>query len=282
MRHEQRFEAALRAQRVSARGELGVAWTAGRTRVDRLYQEGAAKIRMPRTVGDPLEAVLINTAGGLTGGDRLDWSIHVGDGASATVTTQTCEKVYRASSDIAKVDCRMVGRGGRPARLAAARDDRVRQFGIPADNRDRPCQPMPRRWSSRRPCSDAAPWARASDGLMFADRWRVRRTGPAGPCRGFRRRSRRQPAACCAARARRRDLCCDTACPDRSDAEQRLDAVRAIIGDNGGARSAWTVAGSGKLLARLTAEDSYALRKRLIPLIELLNGRAGLPKVWTL
>ena len=46
--------------------------------------------------------------------------------------------------------------------------------------------------------------------------------------------------------------------------------------------SAWTVAGSGKLLARLTAEDSYELRKRLIPLIELLNGRAGLPKVWTL
>ena len=65
------------------------------------------------------------------------------------------------------------------------------------------------------------------------------------------------------------------------DAERQLDAVRAIIGDAGGA-SAWTVAGSGKLLARLVAEDSYQLRQRLIPLIELLNGRAGLPKVWTL
>ena len=75
----------------------------GRTRIGRLYQEGAAKIRMPRTSADPLEAVLINTAGGLTGGDRLDWAVDVGDGASATVTTQACEKVYRAASDGAEV-----------------------------------------------------------------------------------------------------------------------------------------------------------------------------------
>ena len=66
-----------------------------------------------------------------------------------------------------------------------------------------------------------------------------------------------------------------------AEPERLLDAVRAIIGDAGGA-SAWEVAGSGKLLARLVAEDGYALRKRLIPLIELLNGRAGLPKVWSL
>jgi len=46
--------------------------------------------------------------------------------------------------------------------------------------------------------------------------------------------------------------------------------------------SAWEIAGSGKLLARLVAEDGYRLRRRLIPLIELLNGRAGLPKVWSL
>ena len=65
------------------------------------------------------------------------------------------------------------------------------------------------------------------------------------------------------------------------DAERQLDAVRTIIGDAGGA-SAWTVAGSGKLLARLFAEDGYQLRKRLVPLVELLNGRAGLPKLWSL
>ncbi len=146
MRHEQPIRGGTCAHSASlARGELGVACTAGRTRVDRLYQEGAAKIRMPRTVGDPLEAVLINTAGGLTGGDRLDWSIDVGDGASATVTTQTCEKVYRAVVRRRQGRLPLIGRRGRPARLAAAGDDRVRQFGIPADDRHRSCRAMPRR-----------------------------------------------------------------------------------------------------------------------------------------
>ncbi|RWD23842.1 MAG: urease accessory protein UreD, partial [Mesorhizobium sp.] len=36
------------------------------------------------------------------------------------------------------------------------------------------------------------------------------------------------------------------------------------------------------LLARLFAEDGYRLRKLLVPLVELLNGRAGLPKLWSL
>ena len=204
----------MRAQRVAARGELGVLHAAGRTRIDRLYQEGAAKIRMPRTVGDPLEAVLINTAGGLTGGDRLDWSIHVGDGASATVTTQTCEKVYRAASDIAKVGCRMsVGDGGRLAWLP--------QETIVFDNS------AFRRTIEIDLASDAE--ALVVEATVFGRRamgesvgagvlrgpLACQARGPAGPCRGFRDRSRCQPAACRAARARWRNLRGDAACPDR-------------------------------------------------------------------
>ena len=113
----------------------------------------------------------------------------------------------------------------------------------------------------------------------FADRWRVRRAGrlsmprtlPSAPSR----RAAAAPPSLGGAIALRPSL------SSADDAEQQLDAVRAVLGDAGGA-SAWRVAGSGKLLARLIAEDGYALRKRLIPLIELLNGRAGLPKVWTL
>ena len=65
------------------------------------------------------------------------------------------------------------------------------------------------------------------------------------------------------------------------DAETLLPQVRDIIGEEGGA-SAWSVGGSGKLLARLFAGDGYLLRKRLVPLVGLLNGQAGLPKVWSL
>ncbi|RUV09640.1 urease accessory protein UreD, partial [Mesorhizobium sp. M5C.F.Ca.IN.020.32.2.1] len=87
------------AQRVAGMAQLACDRNGGRTRLRRLYQDGSAKIRMPAVSADPLEAVLINTAGGLTGGDRLGWEVDVGAGASATITTQACEKAYRAASD---------------------------------------------------------------------------------------------------------------------------------------------------------------------------------------
>ncbi|TIT97926.1 MAG: urease accessory protein UreD, partial [Mesorhizobium sp.] len=101
------------AQRVAGRGRLFCGKSRGRTRLQRLYQDGSAKIRMPAVQGDPLEAVLINTAGGLTGGDRLGWEIEVGEGASASITTQACEKIYRAASDRAETKVSLtVGAGG--------------------------------------------------------------------------------------------------------------------------------------------------------------------------
>ena len=279
MLHEHPFEAAIAAQRVAARGELGLLYADGRTRIDRLYQEGAAKIRAPRTAGDPFEAVLINTAGGLTGGDRLDWSVGIGAGASAAVTTQTCEKVYRASYGIAKVGCRMsVGEGGRLAWLPQETivfDNSAFRRTIEVDlATDAEALIVEATVLGRRAMGEGVVQAR------FADRWRVRREGrlihaedfAIGPDAG------RQLAA---PPALGRASCVATVLVLAEDAERQLDAVRTIIGDAGGA-SAWTVAGSGKLLARLIADDSYQLRKRLIPLIELLNGRAGLPKVWTL
>ena len=279
MLHEHPVEAAIAAQRVAARGELGLLHADGRTRIDRLYQEGAAKIRMPRTIGDPFEAVLINTAGGLTGGDRLDWSISVGAAASATVTTQTCEKIYRAASGIARVGCRMsVAGGGRLAWLP--------QETIVFDNSAfRRTIDVDLAANAEALIVEATVLGRRAMGesvqrASFGDRWRVRREGrlvhaeefAIGPDAG--KQVAAPPALGSAS-------CVATVLVLAEDAERQLDAVRAIIGDAGGA-SAWTVAGSGKLLARLVADDSYQLRQRLIPLIELLNGRAGLPKVWTL
>jgi urease accessory protein len=279
MRHEHPLEAALRAQRVSARGEFGVRHAGGRTRIDRLYQDGAAKIRMPPTVGDPLEAVLINTAGGLTGGDRLDWSLTVGEGASLTVTTQTCEKVYKASSDIARVNCRMhVGAGGRLAWLPQETivfDNSAFQRTIEIDlAADAEALIVEATVFGRRAMGECVERA------DFADRWRVRRTGRLIHAEDFAvgpnvRELLAAPPALGPATS------IATVLLLAADAERQLDEVRAMLG-RAGAASAWTVAGTGKLLARLIAEDSYELRKRLIPLIELLNGRAALPKVWTL
>ena len=60
-------------------------------------------------------------------------------------------------------------------------------------------------------------------------------------------------------------------------AEGLVGPVREVIGASGGV-SHW----NGKLLARVVAEDSYLLRKQLVPLIRLLNEDAHLPKVWAL
>ncbi len=65
------------------------------------------------------------------------------------------------------------------------------------------------------------------------------------------------------------------------NAESHMQAVRDIVGEEGGA-SLWQVGKATKLAARLYAPDSYTLRKRLAPLLALLNGKAGLPKVWTM
>lgn len=63
-----------------------------------LYQQGSAKARFPKTFdGGPPEAVLINLAGGLTGGDCFQQTVHLDEGTHAVVSTQAAEKIYRAS-----------------------------------------------------------------------------------------------------------------------------------------------------------------------------------------
>ncbi|AAV94994.1 urease accessory protein UreD [Ruegeria pomeroyi] len=64
--------------------------------LDRLYQSGSAKCLFPRNSRAGLEAVLLNTAGGVTGGDRLSFSAQVRAGTRLSVTTQACERAYRA------------------------------------------------------------------------------------------------------------------------------------------------------------------------------------------
>jgi urease accessory protein len=44
------------------------------------FQQGAMKVRFPAVAtGEPPEAVVIDLAGGLTGGDRLEFGVTLGD-----------------------------------------------------------------------------------------------------------------------------------------------------------------------------------------------------------
>ncbi|MCV6585915.1 MAG: urease accessory protein UreD [Marinibacterium sp.] len=66
-----------------------------RSRIDGLHQAGSLKLLFPRT-DDGLQAVLVNTAGGITGGDRFTVSATARSGTDLTLTTQAAERGYRA------------------------------------------------------------------------------------------------------------------------------------------------------------------------------------------
>src|SRR5262249_13887618 len=69
----------------------------GRTYLDVLHEKGAARAGFPHSAeARSPEAVLLNTAGGLTGGDRMQLEVRLGAGAEAMLTTAAAEKIYRA------------------------------------------------------------------------------------------------------------------------------------------------------------------------------------------
>ncbi|MDA9639437.1 urease accessory protein UreD [SAR116 cluster bacterium] len=77
-----------------ARGAIDLAVVQGK--LERFYQSGSAKIFMPKTYAATIEAVLVNTAGGLTGGDKFQVKLSADGDTHLTVSTQTAERIYRA------------------------------------------------------------------------------------------------------------------------------------------------------------------------------------------
>jgi urease accessory protein len=74
------------------------------TRIMDVYQKTPIRVLFPRTGDDRAqEAVLVNTSGGVAGGDRLQFSVTALSGASIAVTTQAAEKIYRALKESAHI-----------------------------------------------------------------------------------------------------------------------------------------------------------------------------------
>lgn len=63
-----------------------------------LRQSGSLKALFPRPAGKSLQAVLVNTAGGVTGGDRFRLHVTAGAETHLTLTTQAAERAYRAAN----------------------------------------------------------------------------------------------------------------------------------------------------------------------------------------
>lgn len=74
------------------------------TRIMDVFQRSPIRVLFPRVGGAAIEeAVVVNTAGGVAGGDRLESEITVLANGSITVTSQAAEKVYRALNEPARI-----------------------------------------------------------------------------------------------------------------------------------------------------------------------------------
>ena len=230
------------------------------------------------SAGAPPEAVLLNTAGGLTGGDRIDVEVTLARGAEATVTTAAAEKIYRA-------------RDGEAARSASS--STLAPAPASPGCRSRPsCSTARASIGAPRSSSPATPRFLAVETLIFGraamgedvhrgacrDAWRVRRDGALVFADSLPRRRRRLPTP---STGRRRSMapapppCCSMSAPMPA---ARLDAVRALLDECREHRGASTW--NGLLLVRaMAARRPHAAGRPGAARSNALSGRP-LPRVW--
>ena len=74
------------------------------TRIEDVFEASPIRVMFPRVGGSAVEeAVIINTGGGVAGGDRLECSVTALPDGAVAVTSQAAEKVYRALDEPAQI-----------------------------------------------------------------------------------------------------------------------------------------------------------------------------------
>ena len=104
-------------QRAAGGGRVVLNGSDNGTRIVDVFQQSPIRIMFPTSGGSAVEeAVLINIAGGIAGGDRLECGVTALANASIAVTSQAAEKVYRALSEPARISTKLKACGA--AKLA--------------------------------------------------------------------------------------------------------------------------------------------------------------------
>jgi urease accessory protein len=95
-----------RRQRARAEARGSFARVGGRTEPARLFETGGLRWRFPRSA-NPCEAALVNTGGGVAGGDSYSVSLTLGEGAEVEATTPSAERIYRSDGLAAAIATRL-------------------------------------------------------------------------------------------------------------------------------------------------------------------------------
>ncbi|MGE3244757.1 MAG: urease accessory protein UreD [Beijerinckiaceae bacterium] len=101
-------------QAIRARGHIDVVCGlhGGKSVRGRVREEGSLRVRFPREYGPSLTGVIVNTGGGMTGGDRFAIAAEAQAGARLTLTTSAAEKFYRSLGETAHVEVILCARAG--------------------------------------------------------------------------------------------------------------------------------------------------------------------------
>lgn len=247
----------------------GFALSGGATRLARLHQAGSGKAMLPPGAG--CEMVLLNTSGGLTGGDRMQIAVTQAPGTRLAVTTQTAERAYRSVTGRARVQARYEVAAGAHLDLLPqetilfdrARLAREQEVALAGDATCLWCEVL---------ILGRAAMGEVVTRLDLTDRRRVTRDGRPvfieNLALGDALLAQDGPALLAGCRA------FATLVLVAPDAADRLARARDALGADGAAS-----AFDGKLVARLMAGDGWPLRQALMRLIRAI--RPGpLPRVW--
>ncbi len=242
--------------------------------LDGLFQKGAFKAVFPRS--QDLTAVMVNTAGGVTGGDRFTLAATAGPKSSLTLTTQAAERAYRAlPHETGRVRTKLAVDAG--ARLFWLPQETIVFDGADFERRLR-CdmaadatlvfvEPL---IVGRAAMGETRVSGRISErieifregALLFRDAWTL--SGDISTA--FSRKG-----VGSGARAMASILVIDPRAP------AMLESLRDILGKTGGA----SLRAPDVLAARILAQDGYALRKQLVPALNHITHNS-LPTCWRL
>jgi len=244
---------------VHGAAELRYVLKQGQTGIEHLYVRDPMKFLFPRSeAGEPPTAVVVTTAGGIVGGDRLDLDIAVGDGAEALVTAQAAEKVYGSLGPDCSIEVALTA--GQNAWLEWLPQETILFENARLRRRTR----LDLADVSQAMAGEILVFGRVARGEVMTrglvrDAWEIRRDGrlvwaDALHLDGDLTKPLCHPAGFAGERA------CATAVYAAPGAETRLDEARDILADPDGV-CAGVTAFPGLLVARFLAPDPYALRR---------------------
>lgn len=242
--------------------------------IDSFRASGSARAVFPRSA-EGLEAVVVNTSGGLTGGDRFRIGARAGAGSHLILTTQAAERAYRSASGLARVSTHLEVEPG--ASLFWLPQELIVFDGAALTRK----LEVTLAEGAELLLVEPVIFGRALMGevvqeAIFRDRVTITRAGRPLYSDAISLTGDIPARLSYAATARGMTAMASVVLV-RSSAEGLLTTARSLLPEAAGA----SLLAPDMLVIRLLAQDGYLLRAALCPLLEALSG-ADLPKSWRL